>query len=226
MNVTKYWMDSHWTKGRTHYLTFVVRIRDEELIGKIARIQSELSTISCVAPFPKDYFHISVAGLGFLAESEEYDDDILVGNLQRIVEQAKEALYSLHRFDVFLSKLNIFPDVIFVEVHDGGKIGEIFRRLRKIPEIGKRAFDFPSFLPHISIMHFQEKEDLTKLIGHLEKLRDMEFGRMTIQSVELVNAHLPEMYPRLSTIYTFELEWQSEGKNQEYLQKLKTSSWK
>jgi len=206
LNLTKYWIDSDWTKGRNQYLTFHVRIRDEELIGKIAEIQNELSSISCVAPFPKDYFHISVAGLGFLAKSEEYEDDILLENLERIINQAKEASRSFSRFDVFLSKLNIFPDVLFVEVHDGGKIGEIFRRLQAIPEIGKRKFDYPSFLPHISIMHFQENKDFTRLIEHLEKLRDTEFGKMTVHSIELVNAHLLKKYPKLNTIHTFELE--------------------
>ena len=206
LNLTKYWIDSDWTKGRNQYLTFHVRIRDEKLIGKIAEIQSKLSSISCIAPFPKDYFHISVAGLGFLAKSEEYEDDILLENLQRIINQAKEALQTFSKFDVVFSKLNIFPDVVFVEVHDRGKIEEMSRRLQAIPEIGKRKSDYPSFLPHISIMHFQEKKDFIRLIEHLEKLRRTEFGKMTVHSIELVNAHLPRKYPKLNTLYTFELE--------------------
>jgi len=206
LNVTKYWIDNDWTKGRNQYLTFHVRIKDEELIEKIVEIQSELSTISCVAPFPKDYFHISVAGLGFLAKSEEYEDDILIENLQRIINQAKEVLQSSSKFDVFLSKLNIFPDVVFTEVHDGGKIEEMYRRLQAIPEIRKRKFDYPSFLPHISIMHFQNNKDFTRLISYLEKLRDTEFGNMTVNCIELVNAHLFKKYPKLNTIHTFELK--------------------
>lgn len=206
LNVTKYWIDNGWTKGRKQYLTFHVRIRDEELIDKITEIQSKLSTISCVAPFPKDYFHISVAGLGFLAKSEEYEDDILFENLARIVDQAKEALQEFNRFDVFLSKLNIFPDVVFVEVHDYGKIEEIYEKLQAIPEIRKRKSAFPSLLPHVSIMHFQKEGDFTRLISRLEKLRDTEFGKMTVNSIELVNAYLFRKYPKLDTIHTFELE--------------------
>jgi len=107
---------------------------------------------------------------------------------------------------VFLSKLNIFSDVVFVEVHDRGIIEEIFRGLQAIPEIGKRKFGYPSFLPHISIMHFQENEDFTKLVGHLEELRETDFGKMTVNSIELVNAHLLKKYPKLNTIHTFELK--------------------
>jgi 2'-5' RNA ligase len=206
LNVTKYWIDDDWTKGRNQYLTFHVRIKDEELIEKIVEIQSRLSTISCVAPFPKDYFHISVAGLGFLAESEQYEDDILIENLQRIINQAKEVFQPFSKFEVFLSRLNIFPDVVFVEVHDGGRIEEIFRRLQAIPEIRNRKFGYPSFLPHISILHFRRNEDFTRLISYLEKLRDTEFGKMTVNSIELVNAHLFKKYPKLNTIHTFELK--------------------
>ena len=206
LNVTKYWIDDDWTKGRSQYLTFHVRIRDEELIENIVEIQSRLSANVCVAPFPQDYFHISVAGLGFLAKSEEYEDDILVENLQRIINQAKEVLQQFSRFDVFLSKLNIFPDVVFVEVQDGGQIEKMFRGLQAIPEIRKRKFDYPSFLPHVSIMHFQKKKDFTRLISYLEKLRDTEFEKMTVNSIELVNAHLFKKYPKLNTIHTFELK--------------------
>jgi 2'-5' RNA ligase len=206
LNATKYWIDESWTKGRNQFLTFLVRIRDEELIEKIAGIHRKLSTVSCVAPFPKDYFHISVTGLGFLVKTEEYEDDILIGSLQRIINRAEEVLQQFSKFKVFLSRLNIFSDVVFVEVHDGGKIEEIFRRLQAISEIGKRKFDFPSFLPHISIMHFQKKEDFTRLISYLEELRDTEFGKMTVNSIELVNAHLFKKHPKLKTIHTFELK--------------------
>jgi len=55
-------------------------------------------------------------------------------------------------------------------------------------------------------MHFQKQKDFTGLISHLEKLRDTEFGRMTVDSIELVNAHLLKEYPKLNTIHTFELK--------------------
>jgi 2'-5' RNA ligase len=206
LNVTKYWVDSDWTKGRNQFLTFLVKIRDEELVEKIAGIQRKLSTVSCVTPFPKDYFHISVTGLGFLVKTEEYEDDILIDSLQRIINQAEEVLQQFSKFKVFLSKLNIFPDVVFVEVHAGNKIEEIHRRLQAIPEIRKRKFDYPSFLPHISIMHFQKNKDFTRVISCLEKLRDTEFGKMTVNSIELVNAHLFKKHPKLKTIRTFELK--------------------
>ena len=66
-------------------------------------------------------------------------------------------------------------------------------------------FDHPNLLPHISIAQFQNNQELTRLIGNLEKMRDITFGTVTINSIELVIAHLHKKYPELETIHTFRL---------------------
>lgn len=202
----KDWANTDWAKGRNQYLTFLVRINDKNLIEKIIKIQDRLSTIPCVAPIPKDCFHVTVKQCGFLTESVRYEDDISVNDLQRIISQAKEVLQTFSKFHVFLSKLNIFSDVVFIEVHDGDRIGELNNRLQAIPEIGKMEFDYPNFLPHISIAQFQNRQQFTRLIGCLEKTRDVEIGTITINSIELIVAHLGKKYPKIETIQTFGLK--------------------
>ena len=199
------WVDNDWAKGRNQYLTFLIRIRDEKLIQKIIEIQDKLSTVPCVDPFPKDYFHITVKGCGFPVESEIYEDDIPIENSQKIVSQAKEVLQTFHKFNVVLPKLNIFSEVVLIEVHDEGKIGELNKGLQAIPEIKKMKFDYPNLLPHISIAQFQNNQEFTRLISYVEKLRETEFGELTINHIELVNAHLSGSYPTLKTIHAFKL---------------------
>jgi 2'-5' RNA ligase len=203
--ITKNWVDNDWAKGRNQYLTFLIRIKDEKLIEKINEIQDRLSTIPCVDPFPQEYFHITVKGCGFLAKSERYEDDILTENLQKIISQAKEVLQTFYRFDISLSELNIFSEVVLIEVHDEGKIGELNKGLQAIPEIKKMKFDYPNLLPHISIAQFQNNQEFTRLISYLEELRETEFGELTINYIELVNAHLSGRYPTLKTIHALEL---------------------
>jgi 2'-5' RNA ligase len=198
-------VDNDWAKGRNQFLTFLIRIRDEKLIQKIIGIQDKLSTIPCVDPFPKDYLHITVKGCGFPVESEIYEDDIPLENLQKIVSQAKEVLQAFHKFNVLLPKLNIFSNVVLVEVHDEGKIGELNKELQAIPEIKKMKFDYPILLPHISIARFQNNQKFTRLISYLAELRDTEFGMLTLNYIELVNAHLSGRYPTLKTIHAFKL---------------------
>jgi 2'-5' RNA ligase len=203
--ITNDWVDNDWAKGRNQFLTFLIRIKDEKLIQKITEIQDRLSTIACVDPFPQDYLHITVKGCGFPVESEIYEDDILIENLQKIVSQAKEVLQAFHKFNVLLLKLNIFSNVVLVEVHDEGKTGELNKGLQAIPEIKKMKFDYPDLLPHISIAQFQNNQEFTRLISHLEELRETEFGELTVNYIELVNAHLSGRYPTLKTIHALEL---------------------
>ncbi len=188
-------------------MTFQIRIRDDKIVQKIIEIQDKLSTIPCVDPFPKDYLHITVKGCGFPVESAVHEDDILTANLPRIVSQAEEVLQRFRRFKVFLPKLNIFSEVVVVEVHDEGQIRELNRELQAIPQIQKRKkFDYPNLLPHISIAQFQNNQEFGKLVSYLEELRDIEFGELTVNYIDLVSAHLSEKYPTLKTIQAFRLK--------------------
>lgn len=204
--VMKDWTDTDWAKGRNQHLTFLLRIEDKNLIEKIIKTQDKLSTIPCVDPIPIDCFHITVKQCGFLTESKEYEDDILRENLQKMINQAEEVLQTFSKFDVFLSKLNIFSDVVFIEVYDEGKIGELNNGLQAIPETKKMEFDYPNFLPHVSIARFRDSQGFTRLISCLEKTRDIEFGTVTINSIQLIVAHLGTNYPEIETIQTFELK--------------------
>ena len=201
----KSWTNNDWAKGRTRYLTFIVRVKEKKLVEKIRCIQKQLSSIPCVDPFPKDYFHITVKGCGFLPESPEHEDDILIESLGTIIDQATDILCR-SRFYIHLPKLNLFPSVVFLEVYDNGRIGELNRKLITIPQIRRTRFDHPSFLPHISMAQFQNDREFDRLISRLERLRDVGFGEMTVGSIELVIAHLNGKYPELESIHAFELE--------------------
>jgi len=203
--ITVDWVNNDWAKGRNRLLTFHIRIRDRKLTRKIAEIQDKLSNIPCVDPLAKDYLHITVKSCGFLAESKTYEDDIPTKNLQRIISRAEQILKPLHKFRVRLPRLSISSDVVVVEVHDKGKIGNLNKELQAIPEIKKMKFDYPQFLPHISIVQFKNNQDFPRLISYVEELRETEFGDLTVNHIELVNAHLHGRYITLKTIHIFEL---------------------
>jgi hypothetical protein len=59
---------------------------------------------------------------------------------------------------VLLPRLNIFSEVVLIEVHDEGKIGELNKELQAISEMKRMRFDYPILLPHISIARFQNME--------------------------------------------------------------------
>jgi len=206
--IEKNWVESYneWAKGRDQYLTFLIRVKDEKIVNRLAEIQNKLSAVPCVDPFPKEYLHITVKECGFLAESEEYEDNILAMNTGRIITQAQQILQAHSRFEVSLSRLNIFQDVVFIEVHDRGRIGVINKQLQSIQETRRMEYDYPNLLPHISISQFQSRQQFNRLIRCLEKLRETEFGELTINYIELVNAHISGKYPTLESVHAFKLK--------------------
>jgi len=199
------WARGGWSRGRGEYLTFVIRVEDEKVAGKILDIQKRLSVISCVDPFPKDYFHVTVKGGGFLVETKKSNDEVSRENVAEIMSQADKALMGTKAFQISLKRLNVFSDVVFVEVHDDGKIRKIHKLLKEqVNFLRSSKFEGESFVPHLSICGFKNEKEFNKLLKALEKFRNTSFGSFHVNSLDLIIAHLNHKYPVLETIHTFE----------------------
>lgn len=201
------WVDNDWSKGRSRYLTFLVRVNDVNVINNAIDFQSKLTAFPCVDPFPKHYFHITVKGIGFLTHSKQHSDDLLKVDVEKVVCQTKDILKSFTQFEALLTNLNYFSEVICIEVYANNQIREMNRAMLEVPEITQMDIDYPRFLPHFSIAQFKNDERFDELIDYLEEHRKMQFGKITINAIELVIAHLPRYgrYPKLETLYTFRL---------------------
>lgn len=201
------WVDNDWSKGRSRYLTFLVRVNVVNVINKTLDFQSILAAFPCIDPFPTRYFHITVKGVGFLTQLKEHSDDLLKVDVEKVVYQAKEVLNSFTPFEASLTNLNYFSEVICIEVYANNQIREMNRALLEVPEIMQMDIDYPRFLPHFSVAQFKNDERFDELIDYLEEHRKMQFGKLTVDAVELVIAHLPRYgrYPRLETLHTFRL---------------------
>ena len=201
------WIDNDWSKGRRRYLTLLVRVNDVKAINKAIEFQSKLVVFPCIDLFPKNYFHITVKGIGFLTQSKQYSDDVLKKDVEKIVCQTKDILKSFTPFEASLLNLNYFSEVICIEVYDNNQIREMNKILLEVPEIMQMDIEYPRFLPHFSIAQFNNDERFNELIDYLEEHRNTQFGKFTIDAIELVIAHLPryDRYPRLETLHEFRL---------------------
>lgn len=201
------WVDNDWSKGRSRYLTFLVRVNEVNEINKAIEFQSKLVAYPCIEPFPKNYFHITVKGVGFLTQSKQHSNDLLSTDVEKIVYQTKAILKSFTQFEASLTNLNYFSEVICIEVYDNNQIREMNKALLEVPEIMQMDIDYPRFLPHFSIAQFKNNECFNELIDYLEEHRKMQFGKLTVDAIELVVAHLPRYgrYPRLKTLCEFRL---------------------
>jgi 2'-5' RNA ligase len=201
------WVDNDWSKERSRYLTFLVRVNDVSVINKALDFQSKLAAFPCIDPFPKHYFHITVKGVGFLTQSKQHSDDLLKADVEKIISKTKDIIQSFAQFEASLTNLNYFSEVICIEVYDDNQIREMNRALLEVPEITQMDIDYPRFLPHFSVAQFKNDERFDDLLDYLEEHRKMQFGKLTVDAIELVIAHLPRYgrYPRLETLCEFQL---------------------
>jgi 2'-5' RNA ligase len=201
------WVDNDWSKGRSRYLTFLVRVNKVNVINKANDLQSNLMTFPCIDPFPNHYFHITIKGIGFLTQSKQHSDDLSKEDVEQVVCQTKDILKSITQFEASLINLNYFSEVICIEVYANNQIREMNKALLEVPEIMQMDIDYPRFLPHFSVAQFKDDTRFDELIDYLEEHRKMQFGKLTIDAVELVIAHLPRSgrYPRLETLCEFRL---------------------
>jgi len=200
------WIKGGWAGGRSEYLTFLIKIDSEEIVERIRDVQKKLSVASCIDPFPKEYFHITVKGGGFLVRTRKSSDEISGENIVKIMSQASKTLEYVKPFRVRLKRLNIFSDVVFVEVHDNNAIKKIHKSLKeRVDFLGSFRYEEDSFIPHLSICGFKNEKEFGKLLKILEKLRNTSFGVFEVDSLDLVIAHLNHKYPILETIHAYPL---------------------
>lgn len=199
------WTKREWARGRSEYLTFLIKIDNEEITERIKDVQKKLSVASCIDPFPKEYFHVSVKGGGFLVRNRKSNDEINRKNVAKIMSQAGKTLEDVKPFRVRLKRLNIFSDVVFAEVHDN-TVKKMHKLLKeRVDFLGSFRYEGDSFIPHLSICGFKNKKEFGKLLKILEKLRNTSFGVFEVGSLDLVVAHLNHKYPILETIHVYPL---------------------
>lgn len=206
--VTDSWVNNEWAKGRTEYLTFLIRVRERKIIERIKKIQAELADYECIDSFPEEYFHITVKELNyFLVAEKQSPDEYTEEELPKLIKGAQERLKPFKPFKLRLENLNNFKSTVCVQAHDRGVIRNINGALLQIPGIQKLKNDYPRFLPHLSIAQYKSTEDYEQLTQYLEHNRETKVGSLKVDSIKLVIAELPinGRYPKLKDLEEFRL---------------------
>lgn len=183
-------VESEWAKGRETYLTFIIPVEDRFLTDRLQNIQRELAALPSIETYPKEYFHVTVRGIGFLREEGGDVDDVHPGEIDRIAEQAGHLLQFVDPFTVHVENVNVFPNTVVAEVHDNGKTGEVHDALERIDRLPPWQFAPPHFLPHISLARFVEMPQIPRLMDTVESLRDTEIGLTTVDTVQFIQTDL------------------------------------
>lgn len=192
-----------WRSRKGRFALCCVRVPVEALSPELARLRAALSAFPFVRLHPDEFLHIPIQELGFLTDAPEHRDELTAGRLDEFIAMAEQPVDGFPRFTITLGGVNSFVDAAFLDVHDGGWLSRIHRRLLDFVVIPPDTH-FP-FLPHATIAHYTGAFPVGNLPAVLAEWRDRTFGSFEVTRVDVVLLPTTQPYPALETVHAFEL---------------------
>src|SRR6266545_1846154 len=154
-------LEAEWTRGRDTYLAFLVPIDDEAVAKHLRGLVKTVEHIPGVEPYPEDYWHLTIKGLGFENENAGRPEDVSPVEAKSVAETARSIFSQQPTVEAQIGLAAAFAEVVFAEVWDAVHVRELNERLLEaIPGLVRYPFDGASFLPHVSIARFTSNEGL------------------------------------------------------------------
>ena len=200
-------LESAWAHGRDRYAALLIPVDDPHAVAHIHDALSRSGDIPGVEPYPEPYWHITIKGIGFIADPGTGSDEVSSAHIETVSRLIAETLASQPPFVVQAGRINAFSEVVLLEVWDGGRVRELNTQiLDTVPGIIRQPFDGPHFLPHISIARFTSDEGLPRLKTVLAELRGAPPGpSFTVGHADLISAHLSAAVPALELLRRYHL---------------------
>jgi 2'-5' RNA ligase len=201
-------LESEWTRGRSEYAAFLVRMTEAGVRACIERTIEAIAGIPGVDPYPEPYWHATVKGVGFVVDEPSGEDELSPERLATMLEEARPQIEATPSFELRLGLPSAFAEVVIMEVLDGGAIRSLnMRLLEALPGLQRNPFDGAMFLPHVSIARFRSQEGLGELKETLSRLRaspppDASFE---VREVQLISAHLSASAPTFAVVGAYAL---------------------
>lgn len=189
------------------YLIYMARLRNAGVLAEILPFRQQLSRFSCLRTVTLDRLHLSVKDVGYLVSRPEGPDDVGEEALPEIIERSRKFFCSQGKFAIRLGKVNAFPDTVFVEAEDLGVIRNLQAGFAEsAPSICFSRRERGLFLPHVSLAHFVNNEDVHELKEALRRERENHecYGELLVEKIELVKINESRI-PSYETVETFSL---------------------
>lgn len=192
-----------WRAHDGRFAMCCVRVPTEILPVELSDLRGALANFPFVRLHPDRFLHIPIQELGFVTDEPERRDELTPERLSEFIIMAERPVDDFPRFSITLGGVNSFVDAAFLDVHDGGWLSRIHRRLLDFVVIPPDT-RFP-YLPHMTIAHYTRSAPIGNLPAVLAEWRDQTFGAFDVTQVEVVLIQTSESYPELETVHAFEL---------------------
>jgi 2'-5' RNA ligase len=173
------------------------------LTSEFLGLQSALQQFPWVRLHPETFLHIAVQELGFVRDDPSQRDEMNRARVDEFIAMCERPLVDFPRFPITLGPANSFADAAFLDVHDGGWLSRIHRRMLDFVPVPANT-RFP-YLPHMSIAHYDRTAPIENLAGVLADWRDQSFGEFVVESIDVVLIDTQETFPPFELVHRFEL---------------------
>ncbi len=193
----------HWRSHTGKFAICCVRVPASALGPELTDVRAALRSLPFARLHPDHFLHIAIQEIGFLNDSPEHRDELSPADLDEFIGMAERPVTEFAPFEITLGGVNSFSDAAFLDVHDGGWLSRIHRRLRDFAIVPVDA-RYP-YLPTLTIAHYVDIAPIGRLPAMLSEWRDTTFGSFIVRDVDIVLLSSHEAYPRLEVAHTFAL---------------------
>ncbi len=180
-----------FTAGRAQFLAFQAPIAGAQLADAALDLQDQLTDIESLELSPAELsetrrgeLHISLRSVGFQVIARTRPDDVLREEVPIVAARAKKVITSSPAIPVVIGPVNVFPDAVVLEVHDGGALAVLRGRLDLLDRADALGDSAAEYLPHITIATFRTAAAGDVLRQRLTALRETPPTHGTIRSID------------------------------------------
>jgi 2'-5' RNA ligase len=192
-----------WPEDSGQFAACVVRIEPDCLNDEYEVFEGVLEEIDLARVHPRHFLHIMIQELGLVVDEADGRHQISRERLDEFAGSAHAAVAGATPFELYLGGPNAFRDAVILEVHDGGVLSRLHKRLHELAAVPTKS---PyAYLPHLTVAHFIRNAPSFGVVDAIRPWRDRLYGHMTVEAVDIVLIDVAEIYPRFEVSRSLEL---------------------
>lgn len=180
-------------------LVLLADIDDASVRPAYERLTEGLGEFECLAPAPFENLHLTIKLFDSVIEEPVYGTP----DTERVDSVVSDVLQEARPFDVEFTRFNLFPDVVYAAVDDGGRLTSLNRQLCARRTVTTMDRDGEAFIPHLTLGYFVDDSDYDGLVSYLETHREVTLPTLTVDELALVAYDIgggwPPTYTQLET---------------------------
>ena len=184
-------------------LVLLVDTTDPAVRAGYQSVHDALDRFDCLDTSPPGSLHLTIKLFDIAVDpTTEGDWSPAVRRIDRIVART---LSEESPFEVTVTRFNLFPDVVYGEVADGGQLAELNRAVCDHPTVTALDRDREAFIPHLTFGYFENDADFGALVEFLESNRRLSLPSISVDEVELAAYEVGGRPPEYDRIATYDL---------------------